>query len=163
MAGNHRSGRRPKPDALRVLEGGRARHSAATLEGAPDPPEMVASDPLALIYWTRYVDTLSALGLLGREHAEALATLSCVSADYERARKQFADTQHRAFVTQRVGNGVTRVVETPILRRLESLAALKSRLLGDFGLTPVMAAKVGKRTGPAGRSKWAGVLPGTGT
>jgi hypothetical protein len=153
MAGNHRSGRKRKPDALRVLEGGRPRHPVVPASSPPTCPGIVADDPVAFRYWQQYEAQLTPLGILSAEHGEALATLACVSADYERARQQFAQTAYRAFVTEKRGND-TRVIETPILRRLEHLAQLKTRLLGEFGLTPVMATKVARTAAPKALSKW---------
>jgi hypothetical protein len=154
MAGNHRSGRKRKPDALRVLQGGKpARPSVICTPCAPPVPEMVAADSVALRYWQHYEAQLLPLGVLTVEHGEALATLACVSADYERARKQFAQTNYQAFVTEKRGDRA-HIVETPILRRLEHLAQLKTRLLGEFGLTPVMATKVIRHAAPKSLSKW---------
>jgi len=154
MAGNHRSGRKRQPDALRVLAGGRPRQ-AVVLPPSVEPvcPEVIQADAIALRYWQAYAAHLMPLGILQPEHAEALATLACVSADYERARQQFAQTAFRAFVTVKKGDDM-RVIETPILRRLEHLAQLKTRLLGEFGLTPVMATKVARAAAPKALSKW---------
>jgi len=154
MAGNHRSGRKRKPDALRVLEGGRRLHPAPTAPVTPPTcPDLVSTDPVALRYWQQYSAHLTPMGVLAAEHGEALATLACVSADYERTRQQFAQTQYRTFVTEQRGS-VMRIIETPILRRLEHLAQLKTRLLGEFGLTPVMATKVARSVAPKVLSKW---------
>lgn len=160
MAGNHRSGRKPKPDALRALEGGRARGLAAppTVPGLPEPPETVANDPVALRYWQRYADMLDAIKVLGQEHGEALATLACVSAEYERAREDYAETGYKSFVIVKGADGRERFVETPFQKRLEKLAALKVKLLGEFGLTPTMATKVARQQAGQERSKWSGVL-----
>lgn len=153
MAGNHRSGRKRKPDALRVLEGGRPRHPVLPPATPLVCPEFVTTDAMALRYWQQYEALLSPMGVLSGEHAEALGTLACVSADYERGRQQFAQTNYRAFTTEQKG-GTLRVVETPILKRLEHLAQLKTRLLGEFGLTPVMATKVARTAAPKVLSKW---------
>lgn len=153
MAGNHRSGRRPRPESLRVLAGGRPRRSEPLPSTPTVCPELVAADPAALRYWQQYEALLTPMGVLSGEYAEALGTLACVSADYERARQQFAQTQYRAFTTEQRG-GTLRVVETPILKRLEHLAQLKTRLLGEFGLTPVMATRVVRTAAPKVLSKW---------
>lgn len=154
MAGNHRSGRKRKPDALRVLQGGKPQHPPVpSNQTPPDCPDLVTADPVALRYWHQYAAQLVPLGVLTQEHGEALATLACVSADYEHARQQFAQTNYRAFITEQRGAS-SRIIEIPILRRLEHLAQLKTRLLGEFGLTPVMATKVARTAAPRSLSKW---------
>lgn len=155
MAGNHRSGRRRKPDVLRVLEGGGGRYAALpfTLQ-KPEPPEELRSDALALTYWHKLADFLHKQELMANEYADALVTLACVCADYRRTREQFEKIKFQAFHTERHGQRIV-VVEAPILRRLNELALLRTRLLGEFGMTPVMATKVfGGTRGTYKAKKW---------
>jgi phage terminase small subunit len=155
MAGNHRSGRKPKPDALRVLQGGRARGLAKpkTLQGRPEPLKTVAADEVALGHWHRYADILERLDLLGQEHADLLATLAHVTAQEERALEDYAAAGYKLFVAEKVGEH-TRYVETPFVARIEKLGAQKVKLLGEFGLTPTMATKVARQHAGQERSKW---------
>lgn len=150
MAGNHRSGRRPKPDAWRVLEGksdwrAQQHKTLPTTLGLPPVPEELQHDALALAYWQTLGAQLDAMGVMAHEYGHALATLACVSADYERTRDQFRRINFQAFHTEKRGDSVV-VVESPMLKRLNELALLRVRLLGEFGMSPVMATKVyGKR------------------
>jgi hypothetical protein len=78
---------------------------------------------------------------MAHEYAPALATLSCVSADYQRTREQFKRINFQTFHTEQRGTRVV-VVEAPFLKRLNELALIRVRLLGEFGLSPVMATKI---------------------
>lgn len=151
MAGNYRSGRKPKTDAMRVLEGGKARGPLPTAS-MPPMPDHIASDPLATKYWEDYGGKLLRNGVLQEDHGQLLAIVSHLSATYERALKQFAEAQYRTFMAQREGSKVT-VVELPFAKRLESMGTTIVRMLGEFGLTPVMAAKLAKPK-QEGPSRW---------
>jgi hypothetical protein len=109
--------------------------------GLPDPPAELLQDELALSFWRSLGATLEALDVMAHEYTSALATLAAVSADYIRTREQFKRINFQGFYTEKRGER-TVVVEAPILRRLNELALLRVRLLGEFGLSPVMAAKV---------------------
>lgn len=151
--GNARSGRRPgagrKPPttaALTVHPGGRQ----GITPGLPEAPEEVTADPLALGFYERIGGYLLAQGWMAHEFGDALVTVATVSADHARAREQFRKIGNTAFHSEKDRHGQVRIVEAPILRRLMQLAALRMRVLGDIGLTPLMAAKVHAGRQPAG-------------
>lgn len=152
MAGNHRSGRRPKPKALHLVAG--AAPNRQFTMGVPDVPEELQGDDLALKYWRELTKHLDAHAIMAHEYAQALATLACVCADYRRTREQFRAINFKSFHTEKRSDGRIVVVEAPILKRLNELAVTLTRLLGEFGLTPLTAVKVfGGRQADAPR-KW---------
>ena len=151
MAGNYRSGRKPKTDALRVLEGGKAK-GVLPEPSIPPKPDHISADPLAEKYWDDYAARLARNGVLQEDYGQLLALVSHLSAAYERALKQFAEANYKAFMAQREGSKVT-VVELPFNRRLESMGLSIVKMLGEFGLTPVMAAKLAKPK-QEGPSRW---------
>lgn len=144
MAGNHRSGRKPKPDALRVLEGGRKRHpdTPAADTAPPALPAYIEADADALRYWRLYSGHLAAIGLLSSDIGQLLAQLSVTSALYE--------AEARRIRTPITGPDVV----APGIRDLLDLQAALTRLLGECGLTPVMRTKVARQIAAPKANKW---------
>jgi phage terminase small subunit len=153
MAGTWRSGGRPKPTALKLLQGSkvRGRKSEPTHPvGRPPIPERLAGDPVAVAAWNSLAARLETVGVLTTAHGEALAMLAEALADYDRIRGQLALMNYQQLVVDEVKNaeGVTirrRVRENPLLRRSERIALLVNRLLGEFGLTPATSARIDAR------------------
>lgn len=151
MAGNSRSGRHPKPTAIKVLHGSKLRagnrSEAKYQSGAPECPAHVQNDPRALQAWQVTSARLLQVGVLTTAHGESLATLCDAWADYVRCREQFAAMNYQQLVVdesidRRNGNKLRKVKENPLIRRSEKLALLITRLLGEFGLTPITSPKV---------------------
>jgi len=151
MSGNKNSGRKPKPKPLHLV-GGLAPNQKFTM-GVPTMPEVLQLDPLAQTYWATLTTHLQTHGIMAHEYGPALAVLACMSADYQRAREQFAQLKFKAFATEQRGARVV-VVEAPILKRLNELAATLTRALGEFGLTPATAIKVFGSSKAAPQRKW---------
>ena len=145
----HKGNHNPTPPPLMGVPGGRA----GLTTGMPAPPEELADDALALTFWHRLGGYLHAQGWMAHEYVDALATASCVCADYVRTRQQFAKLNNQAFHTEKI-NGRVMIVEAPILRRLMQLAALRVKVLGEFGLTPLMASRVPQKRGGDGKNKF---------
>lgn len=151
MPGNFRSGRRPEPTALKLLKGTlrkeRRRHEPVVPRGRPEPTPEVQADPDALGHWEALAGRLETIGVLSPGHGEALGLLAQSLADYGRVRRQLQEMGFRQLVVDemrdKTGNVIRRRVrENPLIRRSERLAMLVSRLLGEFGLTPVTQTKV---------------------
>jgi phage terminase small subunit len=149
MPGTWRSGGRPKPTALKLLQGSRVRgrqREPRYTPGVPDIPPTVAADPLAAEAWASLATRLRQSGVLMTAHGEALATLAHTVADFTRVREQLQRMNFQPFIKEEVrlksGDVRTRARENPLIRRSQHLALLVSRLLAEFGLTPVSQAKV---------------------
>lgn len=151
MAGNFRSGRRPQPSSLQLLKGtyrkSRRGHEPQLTRGRPEPTAEVRADPAALAHWETLADRLDRIGVLSPAHGESLALLALARADYGRIREQLQVMRFQQLIVEEIRDKAGNVLrrryrENPLIRRSERLALLVSRLLGEFGLTPVTAPKV---------------------
>jgi P27 family predicted phage terminase small subunit len=140
-------GRRPKPTALKILEGTHRKDRENPDEpvlppGMPDPPAFLAGR--ALEVWADYGRRLlDDLRVLSEAHWAALAMLSAELAAYERATAVIAREGQTYETTARNGEKVIRP-------RPEVAIAAKAfeharRMLLEFGLTPASAGKVHAR------------------
>jgi phage terminase small subunit len=153
MAGTWRSGGKPKPTALKLLQGSRVsgRKSEPQYErGTPEPPAGLADDPQAREHWDRLSARLEAAGVLSVAHGEALGMLAQALADYARIRQQLHQMQYQQLVIDEVRDPKgqllrRRVKENPLIRRSERIALLVNRLLGEFGLTPATQTRIEAR------------------
>lgn len=166
MPGTSRSGRRPQPSAVRALKGSktRAHHrgEATFAKAIPAMPDFIAADPLALARWQAIAPKIAEAGVLTEAHGEMLALLCSSWADLQRAREQFAAMNYQQLVVDEVNgpNGERRrkVKENPLIRRIERAAYQVARFLGEFGLTPMTAAKVSAEKAVAGEDPFAKFL-----
>lgn len=150
MPGTARSGRRPAPAALRALRGSRTRahHKGEPTyaKAIPAMPAFVAADDPAAAKWAVLAPKLAAAGVLTEAHGEMLALLCAAWADLERARQQFAEMHYQQLVVDETtgpnGERRRKVKPNPLILRIEKLAYQVARFLGEFGLTPMTAAKV---------------------
>jgi phage terminase small subunit len=150
MPGTWRSGQKPKPTALKVLQGSEVRgrkREPAPPPGRPPIPTRLAEDPLAVAAWESLAARLESIGVLTTANGEALGLLAEALADYERVREALSTMRHQQLVVDEVRNpqGVVirrRIRENPLLRRTERIALLVNRLLGEFGLTPATAPRL---------------------
>ncbi len=168
MPGTSRSGRRPQPAAVRALKGSKTRphhrgepHYAA---GIPSKPDFIAADALASARWDGLAPRLAQSGVLTEAHGEMLALLCAAWADLERARQQFADMGYRQLIVEQRMTATGEMVETvkpnPLIVRIEKLAYQVARFLGEFGLTPMTAAKVSAQQAVDGDDPFAAFLGG---
>lgn len=154
MAGTSRSGRRPVPASLRSLTGARTRphhRGEPDYEAvAPAMPEHVAADPLAAERWAVLVDRLSRVRVLTEAHGEMLALLCAAWADLIRAREELARMEYAQFIVEHrmtaTGEEILTRKINPLFSRIEKLSYQVARFLGEFGLTPMTAAKVAARS-----------------
>lgn len=152
MAGTWRSGPKSRPAALRELTGARtrARHKDQNWShnvGVPDVPEIVKNDPLALERWNILGPRIAAVKVLTEAHGEILAVLCVTWSDLVRARREFAAMDYRMLITDirinKDGQESRITKANPLLQKMERLNVLVAKFLGEFGLTPMSAAKVG--------------------
>jgi P27 family predicted phage terminase small subunit len=134
-----KAGRRPKPTALRILEGtakGPQKLEPSAPIGVPPMPERLAVDEIAVAKWHELAGVLSRMGVLTTGDGEALATLCEVH-----AAEQACLLQLRASgaVSHTAAGGVKPNPAGPLYR---SLVAMKASLLSEFGLTPSSRTKL---------------------
>lgn len=150
MPGTNRSGRRPQPSAIRALKGSRTRGNhkgEAVFTGSiPAMPDSVSKDTIASAKWSELAPRIAKAGVLTEAHGEMLALLCMSWADLERCREQLASMNNRQILVEETvlpdGTRRARVKANPLAQRVEKLAYQVARFLGEFGLTPMMSAKV---------------------
>jgi len=150
MSGTSRSGRHHKPTAVKLLHGSKLRahnrNEPKYQTGIPDCPAHVRADAKALHFWDVMVARLTKSSVLTLAHGESLTTLCDTWADYVRCREQFATMNYQQLVVDETidarGGKHRKIKENPLIRRSEKLILLITRLLGEFGLTPVTGPKV---------------------
>jgi P27 family predicted phage terminase small subunit len=134
-----KAGRRPKPSALRILEGTakgpRKREPSAPI-GVPPIPERLKVDETALAKWHELAAILTGMGVLTTGDGEALATLCEVHAAEQSCLLQF---RAGGAVMHTDLGGVKPNPAGPLYR---SLVAMKASLLSEFGLTPSSRTKL---------------------
>jgi P27 family predicted phage terminase small subunit len=166
MPGTWRSGGKPKPTALKLLQGSEVRgrkHEPKPEPGRPAAPARLAADELATAAWESLAQRLETLGVLTTANGEALALLAEALADYDRCRAQLAQMNYQQLVVDEMRDKAgtvirRRVRENPLLRRTERIALLVNRLLGEFGLTPATAARIDARLVPERRDPFEAFL-----
>lgn len=151
MPGTFRSGRRREPTSLKLLRGGEVRGRGREPKyeyKEPEVPTQIMADALALQHWRRLVKQLSTAGVLNVSHGDALGALAHALADYGRIREQLHQMNYQQLLVDESRDSTGKIVirrrvrENPLLRRSERIALLVSRLLGEFGLTPVTQSRV---------------------
>ena len=142
MPGTSRSGRKPKPTALKALQGGRMRphnrREPRYATGAPPCPELVASRPSVKAKWDELVARFSKSRVLTEAHGEALAVLATTWVDFERDYQTWASVGYPPILIDEK----KRARSHPLASRVEKLREQLMRRLGEFGATPVMGPKV---------------------
>jgi len=134
-----RAGRRPKPTAIRILEGtqrGPAKREPSMPAGVPPMPERLAVDKGAVEKWHELAGILTRMGVLTTGDGEALATLCEVHS-----------AEQSCLMQLRAGGAVMHtdlggVKPNPAGPMYRSLVAMKASLLSEFGLTPSSRTKL---------------------
>lgn len=137
-------GRKPKPTALKVLQGNAGRRPINGDEpkpnGIPEPPEHL--DDIAMERWTELVPELKRLGVLTEMDRDALAGYCSKYSDWVRA-----DTivkQSGIFVINKDDDG--KPTGTPFVNPAYYIAAKALKQLTDmgveFGLTPSSRSRI---------------------
>lgn len=159
MAGNMNSGRRPKPTALKVIEGNLGRRPLNTNEPKPDPVAPECPDWLhkhAKELWAWVVPQLEQMGVIGRCDLTLLVAL-CQSWARWREAEAIVDLEgvtYRPFVVLDGGGNVVEpddpgarkavqtVKEHPAMKVIarERAACVKASI--DLGLSPTVRARL---------------------
>ena len=134
-----KAGRRPKPTAIRILEGtqrGPAKREPSLLKGVPPMPERLSVDAIAVEKWHELAGILTRMGVLTTGDGEALATLCEVHS-----------AEQSCLMQLRAGGAVMHtdlggVKPNPAGPMYRSLVAMKASLLSEFGLTPSSRTKL---------------------
>lgn len=134
-----KAGRRPKPTAIRILEGtqkGPAKHEPALPPGIPPMPKRLEVDQVAVGMWQELAGILTRMGVLTLGDGEALATLCEVHS-----------AEQSCLLQLRAGGAVMHtdlggVKPNPAGPLYRSLVSQKAALLSEFGLTPSSRTKL---------------------
>lgn len=133
-------GRKPKPTALRLLDGNPGKRPINKDEPKPRPgtptcPFHNGKDPEACRAWHRLVKELAPSGLATMMDADALALLC-----QEMARKWDAEDKLRQYGVVISEMGRPRL--SPYYRIANDAAANIKALLAEFGLTPASRSRI---------------------
>ena len=138
-------GRTPKPNAVKVLEGNPGKRALPeqpnVLPGAPEPPESVQADPVALAEWNRILPQLLDVGLCAKIDGAALAGYCSLVSLAHNANESI----RRDGVLVVTSTGVKKNPACGLL--FDALKGIKAFAV-EFGLTPASRTRV-SRTDPA--------------
>ena len=134
-----KAGRRPKPTALKILDGterGPRKQEPSLPTGVPPMPERLKVDAVAMAQWHELAGILTRMGVLTLADGEALATLCEVHS-----------AEQSCLLQLRAGGAVMHtdlggVKPNPAGPMYRSLVAQKASLLSEFGLTPSSRTKL---------------------
>ncbi len=131
-------GRKPKPTALKVLEGTRSDRlnpaEPVPVPGLPECPEHL--DEVAREEWARIVPQLDALGVLSRTDGSALALYCDAFSQWVQANEEIGGTGLIVY-TEKGG-----VKANPAVAMARAARAQMHRLLVEFGCTPSSRTRV---------------------
>jgi phage terminase small subunit len=150
VAGNHRSGRKRIPTAVKRLLGAQIRadrrHEPTPEPGLPKMAAALRQDPYAVEEWRGLVRDLKLLRVLTVQDGRALALLAMAQADHRRLLETWALMGFKPIITQQIvdlkGRSRTKIIENPVVRQLRQQKALCDQLLGAFGMSPATRSKV---------------------
>lgn len=137
------AGRRPKPTALKILEGNPGHRRLNPREpkpvpGVPAPPIELSKKSQST--YAMLATQLSALGVLTIADGPALELLADVLTEY-RAARDVVQSQGSTYKCRTKNNGLlTRI--RPEVRIAESAMKRSLAMLTEFGLTPAARVKV---------------------
>src|SRR5688500_18831593 len=162
MAGNQNSGRRPNPNALKVLRGITRRDRLNELEPTPPAGEVVKPSNLsgrAAVVWDRLAPVLLAMGTLTTGDVETFATLCEIQADLDMARAQKDAPEFAPFTLSEDYNGAPKVGVHGAIKLEKELAPIVRPYYEYFGMTPSSRARIQvPKKAEEPQSKWAGTL-----
>jgi P27 family predicted phage terminase small subunit len=134
-------GPRPRPTALRVLDGNKGRRPLPQHEPAPPPGKPACPDFLndyARAEWNRVADTLYSLGTLSQIDQTMLAAYCTAYARWRQAEEdlermaQTDATTHAAVIRTKQGN----LIQNPMVGIANTARREMQRLAAEFGLSP---------------------------
>lgn len=142
-------GRKPKPTALKVLEGNRGKRPLTRNEPkptgkAPGCPTWLAPEGKA--EWRRVVPELDRIGMLTRVDRAALTAYCETWATFVTAQRQLHE--HGLVLLQREGytldgeHLIIRPAKNPAVQIARDSAALIRQFCAEFGLTPSARARI---------------------
>jgi len=140
MAGNSNSGPRPKPTALKILEGNRGRRPLPDREPKPaivlpKPPDDL--DMVARKEWARVASELYAIGILSTLDVGVLAEMCAAHSICVRARREM---RRQGEIIK--GKGKGRDYVNPWWRVFEQSRNAKIKCMIELGMTPSARSRV---------------------
>lgn len=147
MAGNHRSGRRPLPTHLKVINGNPGHRPLNRAEPQPRrkiprPPPELNED--GLLEWKRVVRELYNLGMLTTLDRAALAAYCQAYGRWIRAERAFGalaqnDSRYGGLIARtQQGNWIP----NPLLHAANRAMSDMMKYAGEFGLTPSARSRI---------------------
>lgn len=143
MAGNHRSGRKPLPANIHILNGNPSKKPAAALMAeirpdveTPEPPDFLTDEALA--EWHRICPLLERVGLISGLYRASLAAYCQAWGRYAYAEARIKELREDAMIEQTPSGYRQMGVWLQISNR--AAAEIKS-LSSEFGLTPAAIAR----------------------
>jgi|CXWL01.1.fsa_nt_gi P27 family predicted phage terminase small subunit len=150
------AGRPPTPPELRLINGNPGKRRLPRVPASPDldaPIERPEDLPAPLVpVWDSLVADLELLGVLKRTDRQALRL---TTATVHEAHELAARVQKEGAVYSRKGRDGLIKKMNPAAQLFLQYAALASRQLAEFGLTPAGRARVFSRGGKKGEDEWA--------
>lgn len=161
MAGNQNSGRRPKPTALKLLNGNPGKRKLNT--GEPKPPEGSVKVPEMLSksarrVWDEIAPVCIAMGTLTTADVWAFKTLCELQATLDIASAQKDAEEFAAFTVSDDFNGAPKMGLHAAIKLEKEYAPVIRPYYDYFGLNPMGRAKVSVSKSKEPVSKWAGVI-----
>jgi P27 family predicted phage terminase small subunit len=137
------AGRKPKPTALKLVQGNPGKRALNTAEpqpqrGIPECPDWLS--PLAKEHWIEIAPRLDELGVLTLADGHALALLCETFAEYRKARADVVKHGATYWSTSEDGSKLKRA--NPNVAIASDAAKRYRGLLAEFGLTPSSRTKV---------------------
>ena len=135
-------GRRPLPTQLKIAKGTLRKDRQRPDEpqaprGIPQMPERLACDAVAVEKWQELSVVLDGIGVLTTSDGEALATLCELHSAEQACLRELRE------VGPTIHTDLGGVKPNPAGSLYRSIAALKTSMLSEFGLTPSSRTKVG--------------------
>lgn len=163
--GNQNSGRRPKPTALKILQGNPGGRPLNLLEPKPPTGPVIKPElsPGAAEVWDEVAPICLAMGTLTTGDVKAFGTYCELQATFtratrEKARPGFTPFLHTTMVDS-AGNEHQNIKEHPAIRQERDTAAAMRPYYEKFGLEPVGRARIQvPKSADEPASKWAGAL-----
>jgi P27 family predicted phage terminase small subunit len=135
-------GRKPKPTAIKILEGtqrGPVKREPSAPAGSPPMPERLLVEPLAVAKWDELAPILLGMNVLTTGDGEALATLCEV---YAAAQACLLELRASGPVMK---TGLGGIKPNPAGPLYKGLVGLQASLMTEFGLTPSSRVRLGTK------------------
>ena len=140
---------RPKPTALRLVEGNRSRRPLPKNEpkprrGIPQPPAQVVADPYAIEEWNRITPELEAVGLLTKVDGTTLAGYCMCVSRWRQAEEAIHRMKARDKLTSalmiKTSNG--NAIQNPLIGVANRAMNMAIRFAAEFGMSPAARARL---------------------